>query len=81
MVATLTSKGQVTIPKAVRSHLRVNPGSRLDFVIGEDGEVRLRPVRGSASKLFGILHRPGEQALTVEEMNAGIARHLRAKHR
>ncbi|MBU4459835.1 MAG: AbrB/MazE/SpoVT family DNA-binding domain-containing protein [Verrucomicrobia bacterium] len=80
MVATLTSKGQVTIPKTVRSHLRLNAGSRLDFIIGEDGEVRMRPVRTSASKLFGILHRRGERPLTVEEMNAGIARHLRAKH-
>jgi AbrB family looped-hinge helix DNA binding protein len=40
--ATLTSKGQITLPKRVRDHLRVRTGDAIDFVIGADGEIRVR---------------------------------------
>ena len=39
--ATLTSKGQVTIPKAVRDHLKLEAGARVDFIITADGTVLL----------------------------------------
>ena len=81
MVATLTSKGQVTIPRTVRSHLRLNAGSRLDFIIGEDGEVRLRTVRKSVDEVYGMLGRMGVRALSVREIDEGIAAHLKAKYR
>ncbi len=41
--ATITSKGQTTIPKAIREHLKLKTGDRLDFVIGDDGRVTLAP--------------------------------------
>ena len=62
--ATLTSKEQITIPKAVREHLRLKAGARLEFLIADDGTVRLQPVRRSVRDLKGLLHRP--HAATVE---------------
>src|SRR5688572_15485594 len=41
--STLTSKGQTTIPKEVRDHLKLQSGDQIDFVIQENGTVLLRP--------------------------------------
>lgn len=69
--STVTTKGQTTLPKAVRSVLGIAPGDRVRYVI-LDGEVRLlkaRPVVG----LAGILVRPGQQPVSLEDMDAAIA--------
>ena len=68
MIVTLTSKGQLTLPKAIRDRMQLDAGSKLDFSIQEDGTLKARPMR-SVSSLFGILHRPGMKTLTVEQMN------------
>lgn len=52
---TLTSKGQITLPKEVREHLHVAEGDRLEFVIEPDGLVRVKPVSGSVRDLYGCL--------------------------
>lgn len=44
MSTTVTQKGQVTIPKAVRDRLGIGPGSRVTFELAADGDVVLRPV-------------------------------------
>jgi AbrB family looped-hinge helix DNA binding protein len=70
--ASITSKGQITLPKEIREHLHITSGDRLEFVIDEAGEVRLRPLRGSVKKLFGLLHRPGLPALSIEDIDDEI---------
>lgn len=49
MAYTLTSKSQVTLPKAIREYLRVAPGDAVDFRIVADGTVRVEPKRPSGS--------------------------------
>ena len=71
--ATVTSKGQVTIPKEIRDYLKLNAGSRIDFVIDADGQVKVIPLNVPAKALSGILHRPGMKAATIEEMESAIA--------
>jgi AbrB family looped-hinge helix DNA binding protein len=44
-MTTLTSKGQVTIPKAIRETLGIGPGSEVAFKLGDDGEIRLVAVK------------------------------------
>lgn len=73
MEATLTSKGQVTIPKTVRDALHLRTGDRLDFILESDGTVRVLPITGSVKRLKGLLPKPS-RALTVEEMNEAIAK-------
>lgn len=48
MTVTVTSKGQVTIPKPVRDRLGINPGSKVDFEVAEDGRAFLRRVGNRA---------------------------------
>ena len=73
-IATVTSKGQITLPKAVRDVLRVDTGDQVDFVISEQGEVTVLPVTVDVTELRGMLKRPGQRAVSVEEMNAAILR-------
>lgn len=70
--ATVTSKGQVTIPKEVREFLRVNQGDQLEFRIEDDGSVRLRRPGRSILELAGILHRPGMKPVSIEEMHESM---------
>ena len=77
--ATRTTKGQVTIPKAVRDHLKLETGARLDFVIGDDGTVVVKPVTRHVRELAGLLHRPGRRRLSVQEMDEAIGSHLRKR--
>jgi AbrB family looped-hinge helix DNA binding protein len=79
--ATLTTKGQVTIPKSVRDHLGVDTGDRLSFAVQEDGTVVITPITRHVHELAGLLHRPGRRAVPVDRMDEGIARRMRAKFR
>ena len=77
--ATLTTKGQVTIPKDVREHLGVDTGDRLSFVVQQDGSVLVTPLTRHVRELGGMLHRPGRRSVSVEEMKEGISKRMRAK--
>lgn len=72
MIATLTSKGQLTLPKAIREQLDLSPGDRLDFVLLDNGVLEVVPLKQPAAKLRGILPKP-DRAVSIEEMNAAIA--------
>ena len=50
MSTTVTSKGQVTIPKHIRDALRLRPGSAVDFSVNSEGQVILVPARTTASR-------------------------------
>jgi antitoxin PrlF len=76
--ATLTSKGQVTIPKPVRDALQLHAGDRINFVVRDDGVVEIRPATVDLKRLKGLLRRRG-QALTIEEMDTRVARTVRAE--
>jgi AbrB family looped-hinge helix DNA binding protein len=77
--ATMTTKGQVTIPKEVREHLGVETGDRLSFVVQEDGTVIVKPITRHVRELGGFLQRPGQRPVSVNEMDEGIARRMQEK--
>ena len=70
MEATLSSKGQATIPKAVRDRLKIKPGDRFKFFFHPDGVVILPKV--STARLKGMIPKPA-QPVTLEEMDRAIA--------
>lgn len=72
--ATLTSKGQLTLPKAIRELLHLGAGDRVDFLVKDDGTVVLRPATVDVRDLSGLLHRKGVKPLSIEDMNAVIRR-------
>ena len=71
MQATITSKGQVTLPKPIRDSLRLRPGDKIDFILEEDGCLRVAPVTASVTQLKGIVPKP-ESSISLEAMNEAV---------
>ena len=69
----MTSKGQVTIPAAIRKKLRLHAGSKIDFVENRAGETVIRPKAGDIRELYGFLKYEGAP-LTIEQMDQAIGR-------
>ncbi|WP_020558413.1 AbrB/MazE/SpoVT family DNA-binding domain-containing protein [Thiofilum flexile] len=76
MLATLTAKGQITIPKAARETLKLSPGDRIEFIFGDDGRLFLLPVTRPVKTLKGMLPRP-EKPVSLEAMDEAIAQATR----
>ena len=70
--ARLTGKGQVTIPKAIRDYLHLDTGSKIDFVIDENGDVKVLPINVAVETLSGFLHRPGMATASLADMEQAI---------
>ncbi|MDR3750510.1 MAG: AbrB/MazE/SpoVT family DNA-binding domain-containing protein [Terracidiphilus sp.] len=72
--ATMTSKGQITIPIELRKALGLKPGVRIDFYKIEEGEYALRPKTGSIMEMEGCIPKLN-YAPTIEEMNKAVLDH------
>jgi AbrB family looped-hinge helix DNA binding protein len=72
--ATLTTKGQVTIPKSVRDLLRIEAGDQIDFFVTDQGDVFVRGLSVDVRELRGLLKRNRRSSVSVDEMNAAILR-------
>ena len=71
--STLTSKGQITVPKAVRDALSLNAGDRLNFQMHPDGTITVEAETVDLTALRGLLRsRVGH--VTIADMNAAIRR-------
>ncbi len=81
VTATLTSKGQLTIPKRVRDALRLHTGDRVMFVVHGDAEAVLQPLTKSVDEVFGRLHNPVQPRRSLEEMKAAVAKRMRSRAR
>ncbi len=71
--ATLTSKGQITIPKEIRQQLRLQTGHRIEFLIDSTGRVSLTPRNKDIRSLKGILRSRRKKPVSIREMNEAIA--------
>jgi len=70
--ATVTSKGQITIPADVRRALRVSSGDRVEFVEIEPGRFEIIAATGSVRELKGMFG-PRKRSVSLDEMNEAIA--------
>ncbi len=75
--ATLTSKGQITIPHSIREKFHLRAGKRLEFKVTHEGDIRISPISLAVDDVSGILKRPGKPGFTVEEMNQALANRFR----
>jgi len=67
--ATLTSKGQTTIPKEIRDHLRIQEGDRMTFTLLPNGTVLMRIKNKSALDVGGRLQKKGRKVLPIEDLS------------
>jgi antitoxin PrlF len=73
MESAITTKGQATIPKAIREHLHLKPGDRVKFFVHPDGSVVLLP-KLPASALRGIIKSRRRRPVTTSEMTEAAAK-------
>jgi len=67
--ATLTSKGQTTIPKEIRDSLHMKAGDRMTFTLMPDATVVMRLKSKSLTELAGMLHKKGRKPVPVEQLS------------
>ena len=72
MESAITVKGQATIPKAIRDHLRLKPGDRVKFFLHPDGSVVLLP-KLPAQALRGMVKSRRRRPARIEDMNEAVA--------
>ena len=71
MFATVTSKGQITIPQKIREHYHIKAGDKLDFVINSDDTLKIIPMLTSLRSLKGALPKPTKH-VTLKDMKRAI---------
>ena len=67
--ATLTSKGQTTIPKEIRESLGMKAGDRMTFTLMPDSTVVMRVKHKSITQLAGILYKKGRKPIPIEQLS------------
>lgn len=67
--ATLTSKGQTTIPKEIRDSLSLKAGDRMTFTLMPDASVLMRVKSKSVTELAGVLHENGRKPVPVARLS------------
>lgn len=79
-VSRITSKGQVTIPEEIRRRGGLQAGEQIEWELTDRGAISIRKTGRSLDDLATILPKP-KRALTIEEMDQAVGRHLGEKHR
>lgn len=69
-LATMTSKGQTTIPKEIRAALGLQPHDQIQFTLIAEGTVIMRAKHRSIREMYGLLHDPERQPVPLDEMKA-----------
>ena len=77
--ATLTSKGQITVPAGMRDDLRLVPGSKLEFEKQPNGDYLVRRKTIDIRQLRGVLKGKTDRVLTVEQMRDAVAAEAAAR--
>lgn len=77
--ATLTTKGQVTIPKEIRESLKLQTGDKIEIIVTKKKEAIIRPVSKKVDDIFCKLHRPGRKPVTLKAMDDAIRNRVKDK--
>jgi len=80
-LATLTTKGQVTIPKKIRESLRLHTGDKIEIIVTEKREAIIRPISKKVDDVFCKLHKPGRKAVSLEAMDDAIRNKMKANYK
>lgn len=78
-VATLTTKGQLTIPKKIRESLKLHTGDKVEIIVTENREAILRPISKKVDDIFCKLHKSDRKAVSIEAMDEAIRNRMKDK--
>jgi AbrB family looped-hinge helix DNA binding protein len=82
MTSTISSKGQITVPKAVRDKLGLRPGSRVEFELTADGALLRKGHRGgvrAVDRVLGVLKRKASTDSLLDDMRGTVPPKLRRR--
>ncbi len=71
--STVTSKGQVTIPKEIREFAMIHAGTQIDFQMQKDGTILIIPIQRHISQLKGIIKSRRKKPVSLDEMKKAIS--------
>ncbi len=80
-LATLTTRGQVTIPKKIRESLRLHTGDKVEIIVTDKREAIIRPVSKKVDDIFCKLLRPGRKPVSPEAMDDAVRNRMRDRHK
>ncbi len=78
-LATLTTKGQLTIPKKVRESLKLHTGDKIEFIVTENREAIIRPISKKVDEIFCKLHKAGRKPVSLEAIDDAIRNRIKDK--
>ena len=78
--ATLTSKGQITIPKEIRKSLDLKKGDKIEFQLNEGNLATIKRISTRIDEVAGILSKYADRTYSIEEMDEAVAEMLRQKY-
>ncbi len=77
--ATVTTKGQITIPKQIRESLKLSTGDKIEIVTTSRMEALIRPISKKVDEVFCKLHNPERQSVSQKEIENAIANRMKKK--
>ena len=80
-LATLTTKGQVTIPKEIRESLKLHTGDKIEIIVTDKREAIIRPISKKVDDIFCKLHKPGKKAVSLKAMEDAIKNRMRDRYK
>ena len=78
-LATLTTKGQVTIPKKIRESLKLHTGDKIEITLTAKREAIIRPISKKVDDVFCKLHKSGRKPVSVEEFDKAIKSRMKSQ--
>ena len=78
-LATITTKGQVTIPKSIRDSLQITTGDKIEIIMTNRREALIRPISKKVDDIFCKLHNTSQKSVSIETMNDAMKNRMKEK--
>lgn len=78
-LATLTTKGQLTIPKKIRESLNLHTGDKIEIIVTAKREAIIRPISKKVDDIFCKLHKANRQPVSLEAIDSTIRNRMKDK--
>lgn len=78
-ISTLTSKGQMTLPKPIRDYLGLELGDKVEFIINEEGQVVISPKTLDVEDICGMFK--FKKGVSIDDMNQAITHYVQGRNK
>ena len=78
-IATLTTKGQITIPKEIRESLKLHTGDKIEITLTAKREAIVKPISKKVDDIFCKLHKTGRKPVSLEDIDNAVKDRMKGK--